>query len=490
MSKVTITLQRKLAIAAIITAAMLCLVACRDDYDNTGRYDTGGRVGFIISDATNTAMATSRADESAVTATPTQVMPLYIGSDTLALTFTAQPNGNNIFNTTSTDDATTTSRSVPYNNTTNTVDHFTALALNNDGTTYFNTNVTVDDNGYGVTNYYWRASNLWFMAYATNLNIDNFAPTVEKTTDNYVGTFTYHTPESDGQNDAFNQPDIVFAMRKDVAKSNEPISLLFHHALSAITFKVGKMPTDLMLKRIGINNLYGAGECSFTLADTDANRINFEWIQTGQRNCNYTQNLFETAVAGNIIGTAECTFLVVPQSISAETAITLNFTIGDRKYTLTKNIGQLVDQFLPDTNYVFTISMPDEVDVDVDDTVDGIVKRDVRIQNTGITTCYIRATIVGSWVNSRGYVQEGWDETTQGTFTYGAEWNEHWKRGDDGYYYHLTPVKRDEYTYPLFDTYTLTTEADIYRNLTLELSIAAQSVPVNEAAKVWNMPTP
>lgn len=102
--------------------------------------------------------------------------------------------------------------------------------------------------------------------------------------------------------------------------------------------------------------------------------------------------------------------------------------------------------FLTDrTESVTNIFTPTNVDVTVTDTVDGGVKRNVVITNTGNIDAYIRAKVVANW-RLNGEIVGGWtDDITYNT----SKWT-----ADNGFYYYADPVAPGAYTpVALFNSY-------------------------------------
>lgn len=93
---------------------------------------------------------------------------------------------------------------------------------------------------------------------------------------------------------------------------------------------------------------------------------------------------------------------------------------------------------------------PSKVTTKVDETLDGSVKRTVRIQNTGTTDAWIRAAVVITWQDERGNVfgqapQAGVDYTawTPGTG---------WRLGNDDFFYYTRPVASGDFTGALIES--------------------------------------
>ena len=102
-------------------------------------------------------------------------------------------------------------------------------------------------------------------------------------------------------------------------------------------------------------------------------------------------------------------------------------------------LAWLATQTAPVTN-TFT---PSHVTTAVDEKTEGGVKSDVKIQNTGDTSAYIRATYVVNWVDANGNIYaaqpvEDIDYTI--LLNVGFE-SAPWTKGtDDGYYYCNTAI--------------------------------------------------
>lgn len=96
----------------------------------------------------------------------------------------------------------------------------------------------------------------------------------------------------------------------------------------------------------------------------------------------------------------------------------------------------LVDKDKPIAN-VFT---PSKITTKVEEEFKNGVKSDVKIQNTGDTTGWIRAAVVITWQDESGNVYgQAPVEGTDYEVTYVL--NNDWIKGDDGFYYYTKPVK-------------------------------------------------
>lgn len=119
----------------------------------------------------------------------------------------------------------------------------------------------------------------------------------------------------------------------------------------------------------------------------------------------------------------------------------------------------------------------------VEDFKDGYAtKKNVAIENTGNTTAYIRAAIVGNWVNDEGEVVASADPWTFDNSIIGSGW----AKGSDGYYYHKAPVDAGKQTSDLFDSYTAPSDGPDGAHLEMTIICQAiQSEPAKVVTRVW-----
>ena len=148
--------------------------------------------------------------------------------------------------------------------------------------------------------------------------------------------------------------------------------------------------------------------------------------------------------------------------------------------------------------YTYVISTPEEVEVSVTDEIEGNVKKNLRITNSGMSSAYIRAAITGNWVIPGGdepseddVIVADWTDA-DGTFEWGdkiytdaatAKANNGWYRHTDGYYYLLDPVAKGAQAETLFKTYTLTSSP--VAGAVLDLTILVQAVLPADMPYAW-----
>lgn len=112
----------------------------------------------------------------------------------------------------------------------------------------------------------------------------------------------------------------------------------------------------------------------------------------------------------------------------------LAVTVGGTIAFLTDSAGPIVNLF-----------NPSKVTTSVGETLDGTIKRDVKIQNTGDTDAWIRASVVITWQDAEGNVYgQAPIAGTDYAITYNVDENKtdttKWYLGNDGFYYWPSPV--------------------------------------------------
>ena len=449
-----------------LAAAFLAMGSCREELQEEDVLHVVGE-DDICFDVTATGGMTRSCEEDG-----TRHLLFAEGSDSLFLTCTSD---------------------IPTKGTLTTSDNlssFTTHAYLDDGRSYFTgLEVSKGSDGYAHTGIYWPKQPLNFFA-----NSHTPAGLAYSVADGICsGTFSYTLPSPDdvAKNDAAAQEDYVFAVARNCESDGGPVGLEFFHAFSAICFKMGSMPDDKrLINHIALKNVPSSGTCSFGAGDGG----DVEFIWSGHNTPKtYIQTIGSDKAAGELINDDGIIFMMLPHTL-ADAELEISFTLHSEtgyeyEYVISKPMREISAVWEANKKYTYTISAPQEVDVEVDDIVTANVKHDVEITNPGLATVYIRAAIVGAWVNERGEIISPWigDESradADGVFEWGSEWNSHWAKGSDGFYYHLEPVARDGKTWPLFDRYTLNTLPPML-GAVLELSIVAQGVRYDQVTEAW-----
>ena len=523
MAKEAAAALRRIVFCAGVVA---CAFSCRED-EPMPATDTGGLIAFRIMEG-NPVVATRAAmgneGDSSLTVKSGRI-PMIVGENTIEMGLAVEGNNDQIFGEKS--QTLTKGASFSSGDDGKRVEKFNVTAFRDESHGYepysklSNAAVTVNtvgDRKIGRTGIYWPEGSLSFCAYAySKENAKDLVEGLEfkKTENGLTGSFTYSLPEAgkedDGKrNDPVNQPDLIFAMTQDKVcekKASTPqVDLLFHHALSAIVFKVGTIHADrVKLKSIALENFYGSGSCTMRAENRgETDDVIFSWEPAGEQEYGYVLGLGQEgqqANTGDIFGkdieggVAECTFMMIPQTLGENSNIVLKIFLGDdeKEYTFSKPLKEItlsdeskltkLTEFLPDTKYIFTIGLNGDVDITVTDDVVGSEKTNLKIQNTGLANGYIRAAIVGYWADESGNVMEVWNrEEEKDNFT-GLP-GEGWKEGDDGFYYYTKVVPHNGYTSKLFEEYVLSEEnKNAHPDQTLILDIVGQIVIEDKRAE-------
>ena len=511
----------------IATITALLATSCRDDL-RTGSGRNDGRIAFTV-DSGNDWQTRAAADSSAIETYHIQqkMMPIIVGNDTLLLTLTIEPNiGIEA-------PAPAETRAAPV--TTATLTGFNMKAyMDDNGQLFFSKYYAWSAGQIVNTEHFWpnnRAVTFCADAMQTVKNFGysasetvTFNPTYTMEGGKVTGTFNYTSPISGADNnhwyDALFQPDPIVAIKPNQARQETTVPLTFHHPLAAIRFKVGTVPENIVVRDTYLKNLLQTGKCSFVASGTDD--ITFTWSNQTTK-VNYIQSNWKQ-VAKSSSGTEihkegtsfdDCTFFVVPQTLEEDAQIGFDYHVapernqeesaappantGDTHYEIYKAFKAFgVDKLEADTRYTFTLSLAGSMGITITDACSNGVKNNVVITNTGRSTGYVRAAIVGWWKNNSNNIVAPWNDLPGETCTYGkyelpTNWNTYWKKGGDGFfYYHRTvlPGKKLEGDRALFTSYTLTGSAPVTGAM-LEIDIVAQIIRIDAdlGAYGWIFPT-
>lgn len=312
------------------------------------------------------------------------------------------------------------------------------------------------------------------------------------------GSFSYALPDPVGdETSAVEQPDLLFAIAPKQEKTDNAVEMGFYHALSAIVFKVGRIPADFIVEKVEFTNLPSSGSCGYESDGLGV--LSFEWTPSGTKK-NFTQTFAkqmsdaEGKVEDEAVSAIEQTFMMIPGEIppAAELVVTVSFDKGDdpkTTYVIRKTLKDLIATWTAGKQYVYKISSPEEIEVEVDDEVvdNGTRKQELEIRNTGLAPSYMRAILVGYWVvpgatEAEDLIVGQWqqpainvsDSEADGVFEQAADFEANWIVGSDGFYYYKHPVPSGEVTTDLFESYTLTgTPPAVGSELVLTIAVQA-----------------
>lgn len=490
---------------ALLLSASLGLwlgVSCQDDITTGQSLPLGDEIQFsIASDSIGENQSVGTVSRSA-SRVSTHFLTV-IGEDSLYLEVKEEENNRPFY--TATED-TVESRGASYDTEKQPLKSFFLTAFLEDGAQFMK-DEEVKKNGndweYSPIKYWPQNQAVHFFGYARskeNGTLDNHNYTRDEKNGSYTHTFDYTMPSGD----ATNQPDLIVAITPNQTKQsiNGKVMMSFKHALSAIVFKVGEVPNETKLKSITFSGLYASGTgqidqtSTITWSEHSGSGTYAQTFDMDVTDKDATGEKTETVVSTK---DQETCFMMIPQEFKTDKAkITFSFAIGPngKDYTVSMALNEILrpnklENELPkwEANklYTFTIKLPDDVKVKVNETfTEGSnVKKDVYISNPSVSKIYVRATVVGCWINANGDALASWiapdnisataPEGADGKFVLPDGWSNSWLVGNDGYYYYKNPISYGENTTELFDSYTLTAAPPV-AGTTLELSVIAQSV--------------
>ena len=351
--------------------------------------------------------------------------------------------------------------------------------------------------------------------------------------------FDYTSPTT-----ATKQKDLLFTSRplsKSDYNPREGASLLFHHALTGVKFRVqnGDELDDLgvTITKVVFDGFQTSGHCTIVPNSEDNYKDNttnyssatavtwddselegktsIEISETFDGMIDYTSSTTSLPAAFyakdatyNINdASASKTFWLIPQAMSEGKTITIYFTMSGKseEQYFVINVDQIKSGVQWNAGEIRTYTFKvNEVNVKIEDKVTipstatadngykDSYKSQVTITNTGNTPAFIRAAIVGQWVDFQGdpvfgftdkvnnlYLVESWwqdqfgngpeSDHDHGEFiglagyknsgdsgnTTGAITYNSWVLCTDGYYYYKKAVVPNGTTSALFDTYTI-----------------------------------
>ena len=147
-------------------------------------------------------------------------------------------------------------------------------------------------------------------------------------------------------------------------------------------------------------------------------------------------------------------------------------------------VGSTVAYLIAQTDAVENTFEYAKVSCEVTENFNGSEKTDVKVENTGTTDAYIRATYVVNWLDSNGNIAASVPEEYRYDLTENPGGK--WTKGADGYFYYLTPVAPHvstpgsllncKVTCPENPEYTLSVEI---------LADAIQSEPASAVTEAW-----
>lgn len=348
-------------------------------------------------------------------------------------------------------------------------------------------------------------------------------------------SFSYTSPAT-----AADQKDILFASRpitktqEDEGKSN----VLFYHALTAVKFRTGVTAAGTEITKVTVKGLASEGDCEMvpyygewsgspksnpygSSATSSKSYECVEWNNlSGSATSSFSQSFsgvvdFEKATGKGAVNpfadsfyaaaadsnlndkNASLTFWFIPQQLNKDVELIIDYKVQGIAHTVTLKFGDLAKgsnskypEWKAGELRTYTLSAIDVNVTVTDEVTDANVKQNVEVTNTGNVPVYIRAAIVGTWVDVKGQIINcPWDPENHGTFT--GNTNNNWTKGADGFYYYKyqVPVGADTIG-KLFNSYTPKTYAQMgtganpeLKNAHLEMYVIVQAI---QASKLLN----
>lgn len=361
------------------------------------------------------------------------------------------------------------------------------------------------DGGYSGNPIYAPLGKNWMQFYAYGpYQATTNTPALSISTENCSPTILYTAAS-----DAASQYDLIGGgtnVPVDVSVTS-PVDLSMSHLLSLVRVKVGTIESGTV-KSITISGIKGSGTYSL---------LNKEWTDVNTPSSYVQPAGDETLTQDPITGYLGYPFYFLPQELTDEAQITIHLEVNatssldgssrTMEYDVTKKLNTIIDEWMPNKQYTYVISTPQEVDIEVTDEVvfeDGYpVKKNLSITNIGLSDAYVRVHITGAWyvnhVDKNGQQQKilvsDWDndgeDVDDGEFVWpngipnlNSPNANNWMLGSDGYYYYIKKAASGDTIEQLFDKYILKAQAPMAKAY-LDLTVVVQAVYPLDAPTVW-----
>jgi hypothetical protein len=205
--------------------------------------------------------------------------------------------------------------------------------------------------------YMWPDNSLKFIATNADFRTSRLVSDFSFNPETSVCTFDCHLVDTLYSNDARHLHDYVFAMTPDKSEADGVVPLDFHHCFSSVAFKINVFPyeTNRLVKSVSVLNVQSVATCSF------GPDMNFNWHCYTDEFVSYRQAINLPVPDGSLITEGENVFMMIPQELSSEAAISVVFYMHDtqqhgHEMIVTYKIAQLTPQWLPGKRYVYAIS--------------------------------------------------------------------------------------------------------------------------------------
>ena len=294
---------------------------------------------------------------------------------------------------------------------------------------------------------------LWFFLKAPQDYLDETATDFEYGTSDGSIEFDYGSPLN-GEN----QKDILFTSRTLTkaeyfdnpnfhSQGGAPVT--FYHALTAVKFRTANDnagTTKTIITKVEFTGLNASGHCKVTPTEGQVSKENVAWSNLGTNGVVFTQEFENSAYSkeANVDNTIDydssnsnfgsswtsaastknlndedgsLTFWFIPQEISEDVTLKVTFRVktpdtpNGTEITHTIKFGETLNaqgvEWKAGQLRTYTLK-PLDVDVDIFDTMEGWIKNDVHVTNTGNVHEYVRMTFVGNWYDENGNIVVGY----------------------------------------------------------------------------------
>ena len=416
---------------------------------------------------------------------------------------------------------------------------------------------------------------LWMPADTAGLGYKDFTTGKTNSSMTFSFTYTSPKSAAAQKDLIFAARAISKSDAKSGTNKSNGVPVLFNHALTGVKFAIENYDTSkkIAIKSVSFTGLVGTASCVVTPASeseykdnktnySSANETVVKWTipATPDRSKTYSSGEFTDTVyfapkgsfenvgeypesfsqAGNKHNLndtdATQTFWFIPQPMTNDVILTIEYTYGnDTKKEGKIEFGKALSGVTWKAGQLRTYTIRvDDVNVMIKDTVSivepfmetltdpagrpfdatsykGSYKDNVTITNTGNTDAYIRAALIGQWLDEDGNPVFGFtdyatgdvalvaswyqDQFVNGTFIQGkftglpgyngtASTYHNWTKGEDGFYYYNNIVKEGQ-SIPaadsLFTRYTVGTPPAVkvaggVKDVYFELEVATQAI--------------
>ena len=258
--------------------------------------------------------------------------------------------------------------------------------------------------------------------------------------------------------DAEGQKDLLFAARtlsnnkqsSDYYDPKNGADVLFYHALTGVKFRIANKAEEISKNGISINSvtftgLQTSGHCKIKPVTESGKYVDkatdyssataVSWggeLSTSQKigqefngtvDLSKTSNVpesFLTAGTQNLNKEdASQTFWLIPQTITKDLTLTVNYTLNGTDYNVTINFGEkLLEkkanlQWLPGELRTYSLNV-NVVGITITDEITNGVKSNVTITNTGNCPEFVRVKLTANWVDDDGNIVVGYQNNTTG----------------------------------------------------------------------------